>query len=85
LGEQAYPELEAVRDKVELVNIFRRSAEAGKHVDEAIRIGAQGIWLQEDVIDDAAARRALAAGLDVVMDRCLLKEHLRLSRVDGSL
>jgi predicted CoA-binding protein len=76
-GEKAYAQLEDVPEKIELVNIFRRSEEAGKHVDEAIRLGARGVWLQEGVIDDDAARRALDAGLDVVMDRCILKEHIK--------
>jgi predicted CoA-binding protein len=77
LGEKAYASLEAVPERIDLVDIFRRSSEAGLHVDEAIRIGARGVWLQEGVIDEAAAQRAIDAGLDVVMDRCLLKEHLK--------
>lgn len=80
LGEKAYAQLEDVPEKFELVNIFRRSEEAGQHVDEAIRLGAGGVWLQEGVIDEAAARRALEAGLAVVMDRCILKEHLKRKR-----
>ncbi|HJZ69781.1 MAG TPA: CoA-binding protein [Blastocatellia bacterium] len=79
-GEKAYARLEDVPDKVDLVNIFRRSEEAGRHVDEAIRIGARSVWLQERVIDEEAARRALEAGLTVVMDRCILKEHLKRHR-----
>jgi len=75
LGERAYARLGDVGQKIDLVNIFRRSEEAGHHVDEAIRLGARGVWLQEGVIDEAAARRALDAGLCVVMDRCILKEH----------
>ena len=80
LGEKAYSRLEDVPEKIDLVDIFRRSEEAGQHVDEAIRIGARGVWLQERVIDEAAARRALDAGLAVVMDRCILKEHMKRSR-----
>jgi predicted CoA-binding protein len=75
LGEQAYPSLAAVPDKIDLVNVFRRSEEAGAVVDEAIRLGAKAVWLQEGIIDEAAARRAQQAGLLVVMDCCWLKEH----------
>jgi uncharacterized protein len=76
-GEQAYPALAAVPIKVDLVDIFRRSSEAGAAVDDAIAAGAKAVWLQEGVIDEAAAQRALDAGLQVVMDRCWLKEHAR--------
>jgi uncharacterized protein len=80
LEEKSYATLADVPEKFELVNVFRRSEEAGAVVDEAIRLGAKGVWLQEGVIDRAAAKRALDAGLLVVMDRCILKEHSRLSR-----
>ena len=80
LGEKAYAQLEDVPGEIDLVDIFRRSEEAGQHVDEAISIGARAVWLQEGVIDEEAARRALEAGLAVVMDRCILKEHLKLKR-----
>ena len=80
LGEKAYERLEDVPEKIDLVDIFRRSEEAGNHVDEAIRIGARGVWLQEGVIDVLAAQRALDAGVAVVMDRCILKEHFKRKR-----
>ena len=79
-GEKAYPDLAAVPEKVDLVDVFRRSEEAGKAVDEAIAVGAKAVWLQEGVIDLDAAQRALDAGLLVVMDRCWLKEHIRNKR-----
>lgn len=80
LGEKAYARLSDVPEKIDLVDIFRRSEEAGLHVDEAIRIGARGVWLQEGVVDAEAAGRALDAGLDVAMDLCILKEHLKRGR-----
>ena len=76
-GEKAYRDLASVPEKIDLVDVFRRSDEAGKAVDEAIAVGAKAVWLQEGVIDQAAAQRAVAAGLLVVMDRCWLKEHMR--------
>ena len=79
-GEKAYPDLFAVPEKIDLVDVFRRSDEAGKAVDEAIAVGAKAVWLQEGVIDRDAAQRALDAGLLVVMDRCWLKEHIRAQR-----
>ncbi len=77
LGEKSYSSLKDVPAKIDLVDVFRRSEEAGRVVDEAIAVGAKAVWLQEDVIDHAAARRAEDAGLLVVMDRCWLKEHAR--------
>lgn len=79
-GEKSYPDLASVPEKIELVDVFRRSEEAGKAVDDAIAVGAKAVWLQEGVIDRDAAQRALDAGLLVVMDRCWLKEHIRKNR-----
>jgi len=80
LGEKAYASLAEVPEKIDLVDIFRRWDEAGTAVGEAIAIGAKAVWLQEGVIDEAAAQRALDAGLLVVMDRCWLKDYARMKR-----
>ncbi len=79
-GDRTYAALSDVPGKIDLVDIFRRSTEAGKAVDEAIAVGAKAVWLQEGVLDEAAAQRAVDAGLMVVMDRCWLKEHARRNR-----
>lgn len=81
LGERADASLAAVPDQIDLVSVFRKPEEAGEVVDQAIVIGAKAVWLQEGVIDEAAARRAQQAGLLVVMDRCWKKERKR--RADG--
>jgi hypothetical protein len=78
LGERCYPTLAAVPRPVEVVDIFRRASAAGAHVDEAIQIGAQAVWMQLGVIDEAAAERGRAAGLRVVMNRCPAIELPRL-------
>ena len=75
LGEKAYAALEDVPEQFEIVDIFRRSEYVPGIVDAAIRRGAKVIWMQEGVIHEAAAQRAHAAGLDVIMDCCILKEH----------
>ena len=68
LGERCYPDLKSVPERVDMVNIFRRSEHVGPIVDDAIAIGAKYIWMQDGVVDDAAAARAREAGLSVVMD-----------------
>ena len=78
LGEKAWPTLDDVPEPVDLVNIFRQSQYVPEIVEAAIRIGAKGVWMQEGVIHDEAADRAREAGLDVVMDHCILKEHRKL-------
>jgi len=80
LGEKAFPDLDSVPPPVDIVNIFRRSEFVPAIVEAAIRIGARAVWMQEGVIHEEAAARARAAGLMVVMDRCILKEHLKYRR-----
>ncbi len=79
LGERAYPDLDSVPEPIDIVDIFRRSEFVPDIVEAAIRKGARAVWMQEGVLHEAAAERARAAGLAVVMDRCILKEHRRLS------
>ncbi len=78
LGERAYPDLDSIPEPVDIVDVFRRSEFVPEIVDAAIRIGARAVWMQEGVIHEAAAEKARQAGLDVVMDRCILKEHRKL-------
>ena len=75
LGERSYPDLSSIPEPVDAVDIFRRSEEVLDIVEQAIRIGAKAVWMQEGVINEAAATRAKEAGLLVVMDKCMLKEH----------
>jgi uncharacterized protein len=78
LGEPGYAALDEVPVPVDVVGVYRRSAHAGAVVDEAIKAGAKAVWLPLDVIDEAAARRAGDAGLDVVMNRCPAIEWAKL-------
>lgn len=82
LGVKAYADLDAIpKDiKIDVVNIFRRPEEVPEVVDATIRLGVPAIWMQEGVIHDESAAKARAAGIFVVMDRCLLKDHQRLLR-----
>jgi predicted CoA-binding protein len=75
LGEKVYGRLSDIPFAVDLVDHFRRSSEVGAHLDEAIQLRVPAVWMQEGVIDEDAALRARAAGLVVVMDLCMLKEH----------
>jgi predicted CoA-binding protein len=77
LGQKAYPTLDDVPGPLEIVNIFRRSEYVPEIVDAAIRRGAKVIWMQEGVIHEEAAQRARATGIEVVMDRCILKEQMK--------
>jgi predicted CoA-binding protein len=80
LGEKSYANLVDLPEPPEVVDIFRRSEFVGPVVDEAIAVGAKAIWMQLDVIDVDAARRAREAGLLVVVDRCIKVEHARRGR-----
>jgi predicted CoA-binding protein len=79
-GSRCYPNLHSIPEPVDLVNIFRRSEEVMPVVEEAIAIGAKTIWMQLEVINEDAAKKAEEAGLDVVMDYCIAVEHRRLIR-----
>lgn len=83
LGETSYPDLGAIPEPVDVVDIFRRSEEVPPLVEMAIKIGARAVWMQEGVINEAAAARAREAGLLVVMDKCMKKEHTRLAGTAG--
>jgi uncharacterized protein len=80
LGEKAYARLEDVTEKIDVVDVFRRSEFLPEIVDAAIRVGAHAIWMQDGVVNETAAQRARDAGLFVVMDDCILREHRRLMR-----
>lgn len=79
IGEKSYPDLKSVPESIDIVDVFRKSDAVGPIIDEAIEVGARAVWLQEGVVNEAAAQKALDAGLKVVMNRCMLKEHSRLT------
>jgi uncharacterized protein len=81
LGEKCYARLEDIPEKVDIVDIFRRSEFVPDIVDSAIRIGARAVWMQEGIIHHDAAERARRAGLFVQMNACILKEHVRRLRL----
>ncbi|MGH9716698.1 MAG: CoA-binding protein [Candidatus Acidiferrales bacterium] len=81
LGEKCYARLEDIPERVDIVDIFRRSEFVPEIVDAAIRIGARAVWMQEGVIHAEAAESARRAGLLVVMDTCILKEHIKRFRL----
>jgi len=80
LGERAYPNLRQVPEPIDVVDVFRRSEFVGPIVDDAIAIKASAVWLQDGVVDEDAAARAQAAGLDVVMDDCMMRRHAQRRR-----
>jgi uncharacterized protein len=81
LGEKCYARLEDIPERVDIVDIFRRSEFVPEIVESAIRIGARGVWMQEGVIHPEAAERARRAGLFVIMNACILKEHIKRFRL----
>ena len=78
LGEKAYPDLRAVPEKIDLVDVFRAPEHVDAIVDECIALAVPALWLQDGVVNEPAAARAQAAGILVVMDRCVYREYLRL-------
>jgi hypothetical protein len=80
LGEKCYASLLDIPEFIDIVDVFRRPENVPEVVDETIKKGARCIWLQEGVVNDQAAAKAEAAGIPVVMDLCILKEHRRLAR-----
>lgn len=80
LGERAYPSLSAVAEPFDLVDVFRSPEHVAALVDECIALGAKAIWLQDGVVDEAAAKRAVEAGITVVMDRCIYRDYVALCR-----
>ena len=83
LGERAYPDLLSIPEPVDVVEVFRRSEEVLPIVQQALKIGAKVIWMQEGIVNETAANAALAAGLDVVMDMCMRAAHRRLFGSSG--
>ena len=79
LGEKVYPDLKSIPEKVDVVDIFRKSQDVPPVVDEAIEIGAKAVWMQLGIVHEGAAAKAREAGLGVVMDRCMLVEHRNLA------
>jgi predicted CoA-binding protein len=80
LGEKAYPTILDVPEKIDIVNIFRRPEFVPEIVDQAIQLKVPCIWMQEEVVHEAAAEKARNAGIAVIMDRCILKEHRKRNR-----
>jgi predicted CoA-binding protein len=78
LGEKAYPDLESVPEKIDVVQVFRKPEDVPPVVDSAIKIGAKAVWMQEGIVNEEAAQKARQAGLQVVMDACMRVTHRRL-------
>lgn len=78
LGEKCYPDLNAIPERVDVVEIFRRPKDVGAIVEDAVAIAAKVVWMQEGIVNNAAAEMAVESGLRVVMNKCMLKEHRNL-------
>ena len=78
LGIKSYPDIVSIPDRVDMVDIFRRSSQVPPVVEDAIEAGARFIWMQDGVVNEEAAARARSAGMSVVMDNCTLREHSRI-------
>lgn len=84
MGRTSYPDLSSIPEKVDVVEIFRRPEDVLPIVEEAIKIGARVVWMQEGIVNEEAAARARSAGLLVVMDKCMFKEHQRMMQERAS-
>jgi predicted CoA-binding protein len=82
LGEKAWPDLVSIPDAIDVVDIFRRSEDVGPVVDDAIAKGAKVVWMQLGIVNEEAAAKARAAGIEVIMDRCMKHEHVILHQRD---
>ncbi len=78
LSRKCYPDLASIPEKVDVVDVFRRAEDVPPIAEQAIKIGARVLWMQEGIVNEAAAARARQAGLTVVMNKCMFKEHSRL-------
>ncbi len=83
IGKKSYPNLSSVPEKVDIVDIFRRPEDAMPIVEEAIKIGAKVVWMQEGIVNEPAAQKAREAGLEVVMDKCIRRELAKLQKKDA--
>lgn len=83
LGERAYPDLASVPGPIDLVNVFRAGDKVAPVVNECLRLGLTAVWMQDGVVNEAAAARALQGGMTVVMDRCVLRDYTRLCAQGG--
>lgn len=78
LGEKSYPDLESVPERIDVVQVFRKSEDVPPVAESAVKVGAMAVWMQEGIVNEEAAQKARAAGLQVVMDACMRETHKRL-------